>query len=66
MRVLIESGINDCGLNFNIKKGKVIEMPCLFVFEVEPSLDFDAWKLHTVYNKLYPRKPFPVLYNTWL
>ena len=66
MGVLIETGINDCGLNFNIKKGEVIDMPRLFVFEAESSLDFDAWKLHTVYNRLYPRKPLPVLYNTWL
>ena len=66
MGVLIETGINDYGLKMTVKKGEKIEMPRLFVFEAESPLDFDAWKLHTVYNRLYPRKNLPVLYNTWL
>ena len=64
--ILIETGINNKGLNLKIAKGETIQMPRLFIFEAKSALDFDAWKLHTVYNRLYPRKNLPVLYNTWL
>ena len=65
-RVIIETGINDKGLNFKIAGGETVEMPRLFLFEAASALDFDAWKLHTVYNRLYPRKQLPVMYNTWM
>ncbi len=64
--VIIETGINDHGLNMKIKKGESIEMPPLFVFEAENERDLDAWKLHRVFNKLYPRKTLPIIYNNWL
>ncbi len=64
--VIIETGINEKGLNMKIAKGETITMPKLFMYEAKSELDFDAWKLHTVFNRLYPRKNLPVLYNTWL
>lgn len=64
--VVIETGINDKGLALKCAEGEVIEMPRIFFFEVENTIDFDAWKLHTVYNRLYPRKVLPILFNTWL
>ena len=65
-RVIIETGINDKGLNLKVAGGETVEMPRLFVFEAKSAIDFDAWKLHTVYNRLYPRRQLPVMYNTWL
>ena len=64
--VIIETGINEKGLNMKVKKGETIEMPQLFVFEAKSKIDLDAWKLHIVYNRLHPRKNLPVLYNSWL
>lgn len=64
--IVIETGINDKGLALKCAKDEVIEMPRIFFFEVENTIDFDAWKLHTVYNRLYPRKELPVIFNTWL
>lgn len=64
--VIIETGINEKGLNMKVAKGETIEMPQLFVFEAKSKIDLDAWKLHTVYNRLYPRKNLPVLYNSWM
>ena len=64
--VLIETGINDKGLRLKVAAGETIEMPRLFLYEAESLLDFDAWRLHTVYNRLYPRKQLPVLFNTWM
>ena len=64
--VLIEAGINDDGLAMCLKKGDTIDMPRLVVYETQNTRDFDAWKLHRVFNRLYPRKTLPVIYNNWL
>ncbi len=64
--VLIEAGINDDGLAMKIKRGDVINMPRLVAYETQNTLDFDAWKIHRIFNKLYPRKSLPVIYNNWL
>ena len=64
--VVIEAGINDDGLAMQLKKGDIIDMPRLVAYETQNTRDFDAWKLHRVFNKLYPRKTLPVIYNNWL
>ena len=64
--VTIEAGINDEGLAMQLKAGDTVDMPKLVVYETENTRDFDAWKLHHVFNKLYPRKTLPVIYNNWL
>lgn len=64
--VIVEAGISDKGLSLPVAAGETVEMPRLFLFEAQSQRDLDAWKLHTVYNRLYPRKALPVLYNTWL
>ena len=64
--ILIETGINDKGLQLKVAAGETVEMPRLLVYEANSLLDLDAWRLHTVYNRLYPRKKLPVLFNTWM
>ncbi len=64
--VVLETGINDKGLSLSCEKDEAIQMPTILFYETEQVKDFDAWKLHTVYNKLYPRRKLPVIYNTWL
>lgn len=64
--VLIETGINDKGLNLICEENEIIDMPAVLFYNTENMLDFDAWKLHSAYNTLYPRRRLPVLYNTWL
>ena len=64
--VIIETGINDNGLKLKVAKGETIDMPSIILYEAKSQLDLDAWKLHNYYNKLYPRKKLPVIYNTWL
>lgn len=66
MGIVVETGINDSGLNMVIKKDETIKMPRLFMFEAISAIDLDAWKLHSVYNSMYPRKNLPVMYNTWM
>ena len=64
--ITIEAGINDDGLAMKLKEGDAVDMPKLIVYETENTRDFDAWKLHRAFNKLYPRKTLPVIYNNWL
>lgn len=64
--VLIECGINDRNLSMKCERGEKIDMPRIFMYETERKIDFDAWKIHAVYNRLYPRKRLPIIYNTWL
>ena len=64
--VLVETGFNGQGLRLRAEAGETVELPTLFFFQAESKTDLDAWKLHTVYNRLYPRKPLPVIYNSWL
>ena len=64
--VVIEAGINDKGLNMKVAAGETIDMPRLLLFEAKSALDLDAWKLHAVCDRLWPRRELPVIYNTWL
>lgn len=64
--VIVETGFNDEGLQLVAKAGERIELPTVIFFNAESKTDLDAYKLHNVYNKLYPRKSLPVLYNSWL
>lgn len=64
--VLIELGIGDRGLTLNCKKDEVIEMPQILFYETENIIDFDCWRLHKVYNDMYPRRQLPVIYNSWM
>ena len=64
--IIVEAGINDDGLAMKLKAGDTVDMPRLVVYETQNARDFDAWKIHRVFNKLYPRKALPVIYNNWL
>ena len=64
--VLVETGIENNGLRLSVAPGEVLDMPPVIFFQSENRNDLDAWKLHQVYNTLYPRRQMPVMYNTWL
>ena len=64
--VVVETGFCDEGLCFNVQPGEKIFLPEIIFYQADNEYDLDAYKLHKVYNKLYPRKSLPVLYNSWL
>lgn len=64
--ILIETGINNVGLNMKIKTGEAIVMPKVYVFKATSDIDLDSWKLHTAFLKDYKRKNLPIIYNTWM
>lgn len=64
--VVLEVGFDNRGLNLKCSAQEKIKLPRLLYFEAEREIDLDAWKLHRVCNRLFPRKNLPVIYNTWL
>ena len=64
--VVVETGFCDEGLNFEVGAGETIYLPEVIFYTADNKTDLDGYKLHKVYNKLYPRKATPVLYNSWL
>ena len=64
--VVVETGFCDEGLCFEVEAGETIYLPEVIFYVADNALDLDGYKLHKVYNELYPRKATPVLYNSWL
>jgi len=64
--VVVEAGFNSDGLRLTIDAGEKIDLPEIILFNAESKIDLDAYKLHSVYNELYPRKTMPVIFNSWL
>jgi len=62
---IVEIGVNDRGLNWTLEKGEQKELCEVWYYEFENKQNFDSHKLHHYFNKKYPRKEAPVLYNTW-
>ena len=64
--VVVETGFDNNGMNLSVAPKGKIELPTIMFYEADNQTDLDAYKLHQVYNTLYPRKTLPILYNTWL
>ncbi len=65
-KVVVELGLNDCGMDLEVRPGETVEMPEILCYEVRNKLDMDCWKLHNYMHARAPRKQMPMLYNTWL
>ncbi len=64
--VVLETGFVDDGMHLDVLPSERIELPTVIFFMAKNRNDLDMYKLHTVYNELYPRRCMPVLYNSWL
>ena len=64
--VSLDCGINDSAFALRVAPGETISLPAILIFEACEKRDLGAYKLHAVYNRLFPRKSLPILYNTWL
>lgn len=65
-RIVVETGCHNENLRLTVQPGETIYLPKVIFFRAERKIDLDAYKLHQVYNALYPRKTLPVVYNSWL
>ena len=64
--VAVEAGFYGEGLHLSVAPGEKITLPTVIFFNADNKTDLDAYKLHEVYNEMYPRKALPVIYNSWL
>lgn len=64
--VTVETGFCDEGLHLRLDAKETVYLPTIIFYQAKNKTDLDAYKLHELYNKLYPRKATPVLYNSWL
>ena len=63
---VVETGFHNEGLCLTVAAGETVSLPEVIFFVARNRTDLDAWRLHETYNRLYPRKSLPVLYNSWL
>ena len=64
--VVLEMGLHEAGLRLQVQPGETISLPAILFFRAENRVDLDAYKLHEVYNKMYPRREMPAMFNSWL
>ena len=65
-RVIVETGFHNENMHITVQPGEKLQLPTVIFFNAKRKTDLDAYKLHEVYNELYPRKSMPVVYNSWL
>ncbi|MBQ7912982.1 MAG: alpha-galactosidase [Clostridia bacterium] len=64
--IVVEIGMEESGLSLTAAPHEKIYLPTVIFYETESKTDLGAYKLHEVFNGLYPRKQMPIMYNTWL
>lgn len=62
----VEISVKDNALSLPLKSGEEISFAPVVYYEFSDKLSIDCHKLHSWFTKKYPRKSFPVFYNTWL
>ena len=63
---VFEGGVLSENFHYTLKSGEELDIPEIIFYEFKNKLDFDCARLHLAMNKEYPRKRFPVVYNSWL
>jgi len=66
MYTVVEIRIKDKSLNLKLKKDETLKFSSVIYYEFSDRLSLDCHKLHKFFNKKYPRRDMPVMYNTWL
>lgn len=64
--VVVELGISGDALHLEVAAGECITLPRAVYYSFVNKADLDCYRLHEWYNRLYPRREMPVLFNTWL
>ena len=63
--IVIEAGMQSENLDFEVFPGETVRFPEIIFYEFENKTDMGCTKLHEYFNKTYPSKDLPVIYNTW-
>lgn len=63
---VFEAGVLSENFHYTLKSGEELDIPEIIFYEFKNKLDFDCARLHLAMHKEYPRRRFPVVYNSWL
>ncbi len=64
--VVVEAGVSDRGLDMEVAPGETVCLPRIVYYVFEDKRDLDSWRLHAWFNRTYPRRSQPVIFNTWM
>ena len=64
--VVVEAGLTDRGLNLAVAPGETVRLPKVICYPFEEKTDLGSAKLHAWFNRVYPRRKLPVIFNTWM
>ena len=64
--VCVEMGFESRRFCLSLEPGEKVQLPEIVYYETTNKTDLDGWKIHSYWNKVYPRRELPVVYNTWL
>ena len=62
----VEMGVWADNLCLVVNPGETLTLPEVWYYEFKDKLSMDSYKLHRYALDRYPRKPAPVVYNSWL
>jgi len=65
-QVVVEFGIQEENFHYSIQPGDILELPEILCYETTSQIHMDSYKLHHYMNIHYPRKQFPMIFNTWM
>jgi hypothetical protein len=64
--IVFEAGVASENFHYTLKSGEELDIPEIILYEFKNKVDFDCARLHLAMHKEYPRRRFPVVYNSWL
>ncbi|MDO5320352.1 MAG: alpha-galactosidase, partial [bacterium] len=64
--VSVEVGMDSRQLAYMLKSGETVALPEVLSYEFRNRTDLDCHKLHAWWNRHYPNRRPPAIYNTWL
>ena len=64
--VVFEAGVLSENFHYTLSAGQELSLPEIIFYEFKNKVDLDCSRLHLAMHKAYPRRHFPIVYNSWL
>ena len=64
--LVVEAGVNDRDMALKLAPGEEMTLPKIVYYTFREKGDMECARLHGWYNRNYPRKKQPVIFNTWM
>lgn len=66
VNTVCEMGLLNYNMDIELAPGETLKLPKIVCYEFHNKTDMDAYKLHNYMHTHYPRRPLPVIYDTWM